>query len=136
MAVFATFNGVDVGADEFDVVFGQYAIFMQGDRRVQRGLATQGGQECVGALFSDDLFDHLWSDRLDVRGISKLRVGHDRGRIAVDQNDANPLGPKDATGLSARVIKFAGLTNHDGAGPDDHHAGNVRALRHGLPPLR
>ena len=109
---------------------------MQRDGRVQCGLATQRGQECVGTLLSNDLFDHLGRDRLDVGGISELRVRHDRGRIAVDQNHANALGPKDATSLSARVVEFAGLTNHDGARPDHHDAGNIRALRHGLPPLR
>ena len=109
---------------------------MQRDSRVQCGLTTQRGQECVGAFLGNDLFDHFGSNRLDVGGISKLRVRHDRGRIAVNQDDANTFGSKDAAGLRARVVEFAGLANNDGSRPDHHDAGYIRALRHGLPPLR
>ena len=37
-------------------------------------------------------------------------------------------------GLRARVVKFRGLTDDDGAGADDEYFVDVCALRHGFPP--
>ena len=53
----------------------------------KRGLTAERGQDGVRPLRRDDLFDNLHRDRLDVRARSKLRVGHDRGRVGVDENN-------------------------------------------------
>ena len=75
------------GADHLDAVFFQHAVLGQIERAVQRGLPAHGGQQRVGAFLRDDLRDHLPGDRLDVGRIRHVRVGHDGGRIGVDQND-------------------------------------------------
>ena len=43
LAVLALLDGLDVGADQLDVVLLEDAVLVQGDRGVQRGLAAQGG---------------------------------------------------------------------------------------------
>jgi len=49
----------------------------------------------------DNLLDTLGSDGLKVSPVGKLRVGHDRGRIGVHQDDAVALFPQRLAGLCA-----------------------------------
>ncbi len=134
LAVLALVDRLDVGADQLDAVLLQRAGAVQGDRGVERGLAAQGGQQGVGALLGDDLLDELRGDRLDVGGVGDLRVGHDRRRVGVHQDDPQALGLQDATRLRARVVELGGLADHDRAGPDDQDGLDVSALRHAGPP--
>ena len=88
----------------------------------------------VGPLAGDDLLHDLGGDRLDVGRVGELRVGHDRGRVGVDQDDPQALLAQDAAGLGAGVVELAGLADDDRAGPDHQHAGDVGALGHLRPP--
>ena len=119
------------GADQFDLVFVEHAVLVQIERGVERGLAAHGRQDGVGALFGDDLLDHLPGDGLDVGDIGHLGVGHDGRRIAVDQDDLVALGAQRLAGLGARIVEFAGLADDDRASADDEDAFQVGALRHG-----
>ena len=103
---------------------------MQGHRRIERGLSAQGRQERVGTLPGDDLLDKVRSDRFDVRGIGKLRVGHDGGGIGVNQHHSNALGLEHAAGLGARVVKLAGLPDDDRSRSNDEDGGNIIAAWH------
>src|SRR2546422_4977960 len=47
-----------------------------------------------------------------------LRIGHDGGRVAVDQDDAIPLLAQGLAGLGPRVVKLAGLADDDRARTD------------------
>ena len=96
------------------------------DGRVERGLAAERREQRVGALLGDDLLDELRRDRLDVRGVGELRVGHDRRRVGVDQDDADALLAQHAAGLGAGVVELAGLADDDRAGPDDEDATRCR----------
>ncbi len=72
-------------------------------------------------------------DRLDVRGVGEVRVGHDRGRVGVDEDDADALLAEHPAGLGAGVVELAGLTDDDGgAGSDDEDGVDVVALGHYL----
>jgi hypothetical protein len=84
----------------------------------------------VGLLNGDDLFDKFGRNGLDVRGIGKFRVCHDRCGIAVDKNNAIPFLPKDTARLRAGVIKLARLANDDGTGTDDKNGVNICSLGH------
>ncbi len=132
LAVFGHADRVALGADQFDVVLLQHAIVGQVQRAVQRGLAAHRRQQRVGLFLGDDLFDRLPVDRLDVDGVGHLRVGHDRGRIAVDQHHAVPLVAQRLAGLRAGVVELAGLADDDRAGTDDEDGFKVSALGHCL----
>ena len=128
--VLATVDGFQGGTDQFDVVLLQDAGLAQRHGGVECGLAAQGGQKRVGAFLGDDLLEDRSGDRLDVGGVGHLRVGHDGGRVGVDEDDADAFLTKDAACLGARVIELRSLTDHDRAGADDHHGFDVGALRH------
>ena len=69
--------------------------------------------------------DDLRADRLDVGGVCDARVGHDGGRVGVDEDDAQALLLQDAACLRARVVELARLTDDDGARPDDEDGGQI-----------
>ena len=112
-------DDLGLGADHLDAVLGQHAGSFQRHRGVQRGLAAHGGQQGVGLLPGDDLLDDLRGDRLDVGGVGQSGIGHDRGRVGVDQDDPIALGPQRLAGLDAGIVELAGLADDDRAGADD-----------------
>ena len=113
--------------------FVEHAHVVEGQRGVEAGLAAHGRQQRVGALLLDDLRDDLRGDRLDVGGVGHLRVGHDRGRVGVDQDDPVALLAQRLAGLGAGVVELAGLADDDRARADDHDRADVGALRHDGP---
>ena len=131
LAVLGLLDRLALGADQLDAVLGEDAHVVEGERGVEAGLAAHGGQERVGALLLDDLGDDLGGDRLDVGGVGELRVGHDRRRVGVDQDDAVALLAQRLAGLGAGVVELAGLADDDGPGADDHDRADVGALGHG-----
>jgi hypothetical protein len=129
-AVFGLVDGLGRGADQLDLVLVEHAVAPQVQRAVQRGLAAHGGQDGVGALLGDDLLDRLPGDGLDVGDVGRGRVGHDRGGVAVDQDDLVTLLAQRLAGLHAGVVELAGLADDDRAGADDEDALDVCALGH------
>ena len=73
---------------------------------------------------------HFGSDRLDVSAVGEFRIGHDGGRIGVDEDDAVALLAQGLARLRAGIIELAGLADDDRAGADDQNGMNVGALRH------
>src|SRR5690606_10234970 len=63
--------------------------------------------------------------------LCRFRVGHDRGRVAVDQDGAEPFGLERLARLGAGIVELAGLPDDDGAGADDEDAFYVCTLGHG-----
>ena len=70
--------------------------------QVQAGLAAEGGQQGVGPLGLDHLGHDFPGQRLDVGAVGHARIGHDRGRIGVDQHDLVALLAQGLAGLGAR----------------------------------
>ena len=123
-------NRLNVRADQLNIVLGEHAALIQGDRRVQRGLTTQGRQDCVRLFLLDNLLNHLGGDGFNVGGVRELGVGHDGCRVRVHEDDAHALLLQHAQCLSAGVVKFRCLTDDDGAGTDDEDAIKVSTTRH------
>ena len=73
---------------------------------------------------------HSGRDRLDIGPVRELGIGHDRGRVRVDQDDAITLFAQGLAGLGARVIKLARLPDNNRAGANDQDGIDVSALRH------
>ena len=134
-AVFRLVDGVGGGADHLDVELCQRALLAQRQRAVQRGLAAHGRQQRktagkdVAFLF-DDLGDDFRRDRLDIGGVGQFRIGHDGGRIGIDQDDAVALFLQGLDRLGAGIVEFAGLADHDGTGADDQDGGDVGSFGH------
>ena len=68
--------------------------------------------------------------RFDVGTVGKFRIGHDRRRIAVDQNDFEALLFQYFAGLYARIIELAALPDDDRPGADQHNFPQIRPFRH------
>ena len=130
-AVFGLVDGLGRGTDQLDLVLVEHALAPQVERAVERRLPAHGRQDRVGALLGDDFFHRLPSDRLDIGHIGRGRIGHDRGRVAVDQDDLVTLFAQSLAGLYAGVVELAGLADDDRAGADDEDALKVCAFWHG-----
>src|SRR5690606_38671638 len=70
----------------------------------------------------------------DVGGVGKLRVGHDRGRVRIEQDHPVALGTEDLGGLGAGIVELAGLSDHDRARADEKDGADVGAGRHQASP--
>ena len=114
-AVFGHFNGLPVGPDQFHAEFLQHAHVRHGQGGVQPGLPAHRGQECVGSFLLDDARHDLGGDRL-----GQFRIGHDRRGVRVDENDPIAFFAQRLAGLSAGIVKFAGLSDDDWPRSDDH----------------
>ena len=117
--------------DQLDAELLEHALAHEVERAVERGLAAHRRQQRVRPLLLDDARHGAPVDRLDVGGVRHARVGHDRRRIGVHQDDPVALLPQRLAGLGARVVELAGLADHDRAGADDQDALEVGALWHG-----
>ena len=70
-------------------------------RTIQGRLTTHRRQHSIGAFFFNDFFDDLPGNGLDVGDIGRFWVGHDGGRVAVDQHCAIALCFEGLAGLRA-----------------------------------
>ena len=114
-AILGLANHVGPGADHLHAVLCQHAVLVQFHRQVQGRLAAQRRQQGVGPLGLDHLGDDFPGQRLDVGPIGHARIGHDRGRIRIDQHDLVAFFAQGFAGLGSRIIELAGLTDDDRA---------------------
>jgi hypothetical protein len=84
----------------------------------------------VGALALDDLGDELRRERLHVGPGRHLGVGHDGGRVAVDEDDLEPLLAQRPAPLGPRVVELTGLADDDRPRADDEDLLQIGALGH------
>ena len=121
-AVLALLDGFRLCADHAHAVFFQRPGTMQRHGRIQCRLAAERRQEHIRLLFDDDLLHHLRRDRLDVGAESELRIGHDRGRVRIDEHHLIAFLAQGLAGLDAGVVELTALADDDGAGTDDEDA--------------
>ena len=94
-------------------------------RQVERGLAAQPGEQALRALLRDDRLDGLDRERLEVDDVGDRRVGHDRGRVRVDQDRPDALGTQRAAGLGAGVVELGRLADDDRPRAEDQDRGRL-----------
>ena len=126
--IFGLVDGFLGSANHLNVEFFQYSFALQIQCAVQSGLATHGWQYRVRPFFFNNTRDVLPVNRLDVGSIGRLRIGHDRCRIGIDQDDTVALFLQRLTGLGARVIKLTTLTNDNRTGANNKYAVDVSTL--------
>ena len=115
VTVLSSIDGNFIRADELDVVSVEDARTLQVHRQVQRRLAAKRRKQCVWLLLGNDRFEHRYIERLDIGLVGEIRIGHDRGRVRVGQDDSVALFEQDPARLSARVVELTGLANNDRA---------------------
>ena len=120
LAVLGGGDRLGVGADHLRRAgHADQPALVQLHRHVQPGLAAERRQHGVGPLALDDRRQHLRRQRLDVGAVGEVRVGHDRRRVRVGEDDAVALFAQHAAGLGAGVVELARLADDDRAGADD-----------------
>ena len=109
LAVFGAMDDLAVGADHLDAELGEGSVVEEFAGAVEGGLSAEGGEDDVdladgrvlrgGALpfglfelALDDLADGLGGDGLYICSVGERRIGHDRRRVGVHQDDPVPLG--------------------------------------------
>ena len=100
-AVLRDLDGFDRCADELDAVLLQRPVLAESDREIEGRLPADRRKHRVRALAIDDLCQHFRRERLDVGPVGQLRIGHDRRRVAVDEDDLEPLGSEGLASLCA-----------------------------------
>ena len=107
---------------EPDPVALQHPALGQGHGQVEPGLAPQRGQQSLGPLPLDHRAQRRQRQRLQVDPVRDPRVGHDGGRVGVDQDGAHPLLPERLAGLGPGVVELRRLPDHDRPRADHQHA--------------
>ena len=130
LPVFTLLNGIVPGSDHLDPVLLQDPLLVQGYRQVQRRLSPERGQQGVRLFGCDYLLKNLYIQRLYVRHIRKIRIGHNSGRVAVDQHHAVAFFTQCLACLRATIVELTGLTNNDWSGSDNEDGFNVLSLGH------
>ncbi len=118
------------GTDHLDLVFFEDAVAVQVHRAVERRLAAERRQQHVGPFALDDAGQRFPGDRLDIGAVGRLRIGHDRGRIGVDQHHLVALFAQGLARLGAAVIELARLADDDRTGADEEDFLDVGTSRH------
>src|SRR5690625_1494705 len=113
--IFGLVDGLGICPYKLDTMFLEYPLAVEVKGTIKSCLPPHGGQECVGALVLNNFLDCAPSDGLDVGDIGRIGVSHNCGGVAIDQNGAVACVFEGFTGLGARVIKLAGLTDNNRA---------------------
>ena len=134
IAVFRRLNRLHRRANQFHAVFLQHAVFGKIQRAVERRLPAHRRQNRVRALLGDNLLHRLPLNRLDVRRVCHLRIGHNRRRVGIDENDAQPLATQRLARLRARIIKLARLTDDNRPRANNQYRIQITTFGHGKTP--
>ena len=130
MTVFSALDGFGFSTDEFHLVAVENAAFVQFHGEVECRLATESGEQCIGAFATDDFVQNIDAQRFDVGAVGHLGVGHDGGRVRVHQHHFVTFAAQHLAGLHAGVVEFAALANHNRARTNEHNLLDVGTLRH------
>jgi hypothetical protein len=128
--VLGPLDGVEAGADQLDAELVENAGVRELAGEVERRLAAHRGQERVRALEPEHLGDRLDVERLEVRPVGEAGVGHDRRRVRVDDDRAEPVLAQHLERLATCVVELRRLADHDRPGADDADRLEVGPPRH------
>src|SRR5262249_15007201 len=134
LTILGTCDDVERRADQLDPELLEHAGVRQLAREVERGLAAHRRQQGVRPLAREHVADALEVERLEVRAIGKAGVGHDRRRVRIDDDRAEPVLAQHLQRLAARVVELARLPDHDRPRPDQADRLHVMPPRHTPPP--
>ena len=135
---FPIFRFIDtflVDAQQSGTVFFKDPLLIQRHSQVQPRLTSESGENAFWSFLFYDLLHGLFRNRFQIHFIRNSLIGHDGGRIAVDQNGLYALLGNGFAGLGSGVVKLGGLSDDDGTGTDDEYLFQCKIPRHyNLPP--
>ena len=130
LTIFALGDGERAGADQLHVVPNERAVAVQLHGGIERGLAAHRGQDRVRFFPFQNRLDDSGVDRLDVSAIGEFRIGHDRGRVGIDEHDLVAFLAQRLAGLHPGIIKLAALPDNDWARADEEDFVQLIVPRH------
>ena len=125
LAVLRLVDGGRFGAQQLNVVGIQEAFLCQLHREGKACLSAEVGEDAVRLFDFDDSLDDIQIQRLDVDVVGHRLIGHDGGRVGVDQNNLQAFLLQGAAGLCARIVKLRCLSDDDRAGADYQYLFNI-----------
>ncbi len=129
-AVLRAADRVEAGADQLDAELVEDAVLREAAGEVESGLAAERREERVWPLALEHAGDPLHVERLQVRAVGVAGVGHDRGRVRVDDDRAVALGAEDLERLASGVVELARLPDDDRARADHADGLEIRPPGH------
>ena len=133
LAVLGLLDRLDLRADELDAVaLRARPPCAASSARFSAVWPPSVGRSASGRSRSMILLEHLDGERLDVGAVGELRIGHDRRRVRVDEDDLVALLLERLDALGAGVVELAGLPDDDRARADQHDVLDVVASGHGF----
>ena len=91
LAIFGHADRLERRPEQADVVALEHTRLREGRGQVEGRLPAEAGKEALGFLARDDGLDRFDRQRLEVDRVGDLRVGHDRGRVRIDQDRPDTL---------------------------------------------
>ena len=128
LPVLGLVDGILAGADQLDAEGGRDAFADQVERAVQRRLAAHRRQQGIRTFGLDDLRHGAPFHGLDVGRVGHGGIGHDRGRVGVDQHHPVALVLQRLARLCAGIVELAGLADDDRTGTENQHGLDIRAF--------
>ena len=99
LPVFSLVDGLQIGAEDLHPEFIQDPVIVQIDDQVQAGLPAQRSKDGVRTFLENNPFGGFKRQRFDIDPVRNGRIGHNRGRIGVDQDNFVALLTQSCTGL-------------------------------------
>ncbi len=130
LPILGLFDGRQFRPEQFDAAIFKHAAAVEFHRQVEAGLAAKCGQEGVRAFLTDNPFDELRFERFDIDTVRRRRVGHDRGRVRVDEDNLVSFFFQGKTRLSTSIVKFCRLPDDDRTGSDYKDFLNIWSFWH------
>ena len=113
VSVFGLLDGLQFRPDHLHPVAIQDPLLRQVNGDIQGRLPSQGREQGIRPLLLDNLFHNIHGDRLDVGPVGETGVGHDRGGIRVDQDNAKTLFLECLQSLRAGIVELTCLADDD-----------------------
>ena len=132
--VFPAFYGVQLDADDLDVIFVQNPGLGQLRGKIQAALASKIWKQRIRPLLIDNLGKGFNVEGLHIGGIGHDGVGHDGRRIGIYQQCLIAQCAQRFACLGAGVIKFACLANNNRAGTNNHNFVDIFSAGHTMVP--
>ena len=114
LPVFRLLNGGCRSAQQGYMVRRKKSRFLQLHPQIQPGLSAQCGQNTVRLLFLNQLLQHFDRQRFDIYTVGNILICHNRGGVGIHQHHFHAFFFQGAAGLCPRIVKFRGLSDHNG----------------------